>query len=191
MGKSLVFTSRSSIHFKVDSLSIRMILRLSSSLSLENDTGLNKEIIHYVSFDMYEKEDVNIENPNNNQTITQTNSENDSSSEFQECLDRAEDLSRRIRALSPKSETNKNTNETSRFDSNQRLSRRQSVMIRRIFEKYSDIIEHKDEEIDMEEAQTIVDNALNACKASDALEALNIGIPKRNMRNSPRLTIGL
>jgi len=168
-----------------------MILRLSSSLSLENDTGLNKEIIHYVSFDMYEKEDVNVENPDNNQTIAQTNSENDSSSEFQECLDRAEDLSRRIRALSPKSETNKNTNETSRVDSNQRLSRRQSVMIRRIFEKYSDIIEHKDEEIDMEEAQKIVDNALNACNASDALEALNIGIPKRNMRNSPRLTIEL
>jgi len=117
-----------------------MILRLSSSLSLENDTGLNKEIIHYVSFDMYEKEDVNVENPDNNQTIAQTNSENDSSSEFQECLDRAEDLSRRIRALSPKSETNENTNETSRVDSNQRLSRRQSVMIRRIFEKYSDII---------------------------------------------------
>merc|ERR1711872_67249 len=172
-------------------LSIRMILRLSSSLSLENDTGLNKEIIHYVSFDMYEKEDVNVENPDNNQTIAQTNSENDSSSEFQECLDRAKDLSRRIRALSPKSETNENTNETSRVDSNQRLSRRQSVMIRRIFEKYSDIIEHKDEEIDMEEAQRIVDNALNACNASDALEASNIGIPKRNVRNSPRLTIGL
>ena len=43
----------------------------------------------------------------------------------------------------------------------------------------------------MEEAQKIVDNALNACKASDALEALNIGIPKRNLRNSPRLTIEL
>ena len=54
-----------------------------------------------------------------------------------------------------------------------------------------DILEHKDEEIDMEEAQKIVDNALNDCKASDALEALNIGIPKRNLRNSPRLTIEL
>ena len=54
-----------------------------------------------------------------------------------------------------------------------------------------DIIEHQDEEIDMEEAQKIVDNALNACNASDALEALNIGVPKRNLRSSPRLTIGL
>ena len=81
-----------------------------------------------------------VENPDNYQTTAQTNSENDNSSEFQECLHRAEDLSRRIRALSPKSEINENTNEISRVDSNQRLSRRQSVMIRRIFEKYSDII---------------------------------------------------
>ena len=43
----------------------------------------------------------------------------------------------------------------------------------------------------MEEAQKIVDNALNACNASNALEALNIGVPKRNLRSSPRLTIGL
>ena len=35
----------------------------------------------------------------------------------------------------------------------------------------------------MEEAQKIVDNALNACNASDALEALNIGVPKRNLRS--------
>ena len=87
-----------------------------------------------------ETEDVKVENPDNYQTTAQTNSENDNSSEFQECLHRAEDLSRRIRALSPKSEINENTNEISRVDSNQRLSRRQSVMIRRIFEKYSDII---------------------------------------------------
>ena len=100
---------------------------------------LSTPTIYSVIF-VAEKEDVNIENPNNNQTIAQTNSENDSSSEFQECLDRAEDLSRRIRALSPKSEINENTNETSKSDSNQRLSRRQSVMKRRIFEKYSDII---------------------------------------------------
>ena len=100
---------------------------------------LSTATIYSVIF-VAEKEDVNVENPDNNQTIVQTNSKNDSSSEFQECLDRAEDLSRRIRALSPKSETNENTNERSRVDSNQRLSRRQSVMIRRIFEKYSDII---------------------------------------------------
>ena len=87
-----------------------------------------------------ETEDVKVENPDNHQTTAQTNSENDNSSEFQECLHRAEDLSRRIRALSPKSEINENTNEISRVDSNQRLSHRQSVMIRRIFEKYSDII---------------------------------------------------
>ena len=87
-----------------------------------------------------EKEDVNLKNPDRHSTIAQTNSEIDSTSEFQECLDRAEDLSRRIRALSPKSEINEKTNEISKVDSNQRLSRRQSVMIRRIFEKYSDII---------------------------------------------------
>ena len=95
--------------------------------------------IYSIIFDA-EKEDVKVENPDNYQTIPQTNSENDISSEFQECLDRAEDLSRRIRALSPKSEINENTNETSKSDSKQRLSRRQSFMIRRIFEKYSDII---------------------------------------------------
>ena len=43
----------------------------------------------------------------------------------------------------------------------------------------------------MEEAKKIVDNALNACNAADSLEALNIGTPKRNLRSSPRLTIGL
>ena len=87
-----------------------------------------------------EKEDVKVQTQDKCQTIAQTNSENDSSSEFQACLDRAKDLSRRIRALSPKSEANENTNATSNNDSNPRFSRRQSVMIRRIFEKYSDII---------------------------------------------------
>ena len=87
-----------------------------------------------------EKEDVNVKHPDGYFTIAQTNSEIDCTSEFQECLDRAEDLSRRIRALSPKSKINEKTNEKSKVDSNQRLSRRQSVMIRRIFEKYSDII---------------------------------------------------
>ena len=87
-----------------------------------------------------EKEDVKVQTQDKCQTIAQTNSENDSSSEFQACLDRAEDLSRRIRALSPKSEANENKNATSNIDSNPRFSRRQSVMIRRIFEKYSDII---------------------------------------------------
>ena len=87
-----------------------------------------------------EKEDVKVQTQDKCQTIAQTNSENYSSSEFQACLDRAEDLSRRIRALSPKSEANENTNATSDIDSNPRFSRRQSVMIRRIFEKYSDII---------------------------------------------------
>ena len=87
-----------------------------------------------------EKEDVKVQTQDKCQTIAQTNSENYSSSEFQACLDRAEDLSRRIRALSPKSEANESTNATSNIDSNPRFSRRQSVMIRRIFEKYSDII---------------------------------------------------
>ena len=87
-----------------------------------------------------EKEDVKVQTQDKCQTIAQTNSENDSSSEFQACLDRAEDLSQRIRALSPKSEANESTNATSNIDSNPRFSRRQSVMIRRIFEKYSDII---------------------------------------------------
>ena len=87
-----------------------------------------------------EKEDVKVQTQDKCQTIAHTNSENDSSSEFQACLDRAEDLSRRIRALSPISEANENTNATSNIDSNPRFSRRQSVMIRRIFEKYSDII---------------------------------------------------
>ena len=86
------------------------------------------------------KDDDKLQNENNCPSTAQTASENDITSEFQECLNKADDLSRRIRALTPNSEKNENTKETNNWNSNRRLSRRQSVMIRRIFEKYSDII---------------------------------------------------
>ena len=38
------------------------MMRLSSSLSLEKDTGANKEIIHYVSFDVYGKKSIICDN---------------------------------------------------------------------------------------------------------------------------------
>ena len=68
--------------------------------------------------------------------MTHLTSEKDISSEFQRCLDRAEELSSRIRALSSKPDVDTNTLE--RFQKND--NSRQSVMIRRIFEKYADII---------------------------------------------------
>ena len=52
-----------------------------------------------------------------------------------------------------------------------------------------DISEHKEDDINREEARKIVDSALKACQASDALEALNVGIPKRNVRSGPRLAV--
>ena len=51
------------------------------------------------------------------------------------------------------------------------------------------ILEHENEDIGYEEAEKIVKDAVNACKVSDALEALNIGIPKRNTRSRPRLAL--
>ena len=86
------------------------------------------------------KDDDKVQNRNNCPSTAQTASENDITSEFQECLNKADDLSRRIRALTPNSVKNESANETNNRNSSRRLSRRQSVMIRRIFEKYSDII---------------------------------------------------
>ena len=73
-------------------------------------------------------------------TTAQTSSEIASSSEFQKCLDRATDLSQRIRDLSSKIKGIENAKNTNYKNSENRLSRRQSFMIRRIFEKYADII---------------------------------------------------
>ena len=73
-------------------------------------------------------------------TINRVSSENESSSEFQKCINRATDLSRRIRDLSSKIEEIENAKNTNHKNSKNRLSRRQSFMIRRIFEKYADII---------------------------------------------------
>ena len=85
-------------------------------------------------------ENESLQLPSDESTTAQISSDNESSSEFQKCLNRAMDLSQRIRDLSSKIEENENARDTSHSNSKKRLSRRQSFMIRRIFEKYADII---------------------------------------------------
>ena len=64
-----------------------------------------------------------------------------------------------------------------------------STMLNNDANNWFDISEHKEDDIDREEARKIVDSALKACHASDALEAINVGMPKRNVRIGPRFTV--